>query len=364
MKVAIDISQIIYGTGVSRYTKELINNLLNVDEKLSLSLFGGSLRRRQELVNFAKRLPRTTLKTFPIPPSVLHHLWNTLHLLPVEKIIGQADLVHTSDWTEPPSRLPKVTTVHDLSFLKDAEYTAASVRQVHKKRLYWVAKECAKVIAVSQATKNDLLNFLDLPSDRVEVVYEGPTMTAPSTTSPSLIEPILAKYGIKKPYFLVPGAGHPRKNIKRIIRAFESFSKYHLVIIGKPNQSELALVKTDSNIHFTGFVADNDLPYVFSQSELLLYPSLYEGFGLPILDAFTCSVPVITSSISSLPEVAGDAAILVDPASTEQIIDGIKTALKNPDKLIALGHAQLESFSWKKTAKETLNVYKAVINNQ
>lgn len=361
MHVAIDISQIVYGTGVSRYIRELVINLLDLKPDLQLTAFAGVLRKRKELASFTKRLPRTKSTTFPIPPTALHHLWNTLHILPIDSFIGKVDLIHTSDWAEPPSKIPKITTVHDLNFLKDPKFASGNIRQVHRKRLYWVARECKKIIAVSQATKNDLLNFYDIPPERIEVIYEGPTMEAPTSTSPSIVEPILRRYGIEKPYMLVPGSGHPRKNLRRIVNAFKPFAdNHHLVVIGRPSADEMSL-KT-KNLHFTGFVSDQDLPYLFSQAELLLYPSLYEGFGLPILDAFACSTPVVTSNTSSLPEVAGTAAVLVDPEDTSAITQGIEKALKNTDKLIQLGAQQLKLFSWEKTAKETYNVYKAAIN--
>ncbi len=363
MHVAIDISQVIFGTGVSRYTKELINHLVDLKD-IRLTLFGGSLRRRQEINNFAKRLPKTIVKTFPFPPTLSNHLWNTLHILPIEKLIGPVDLVHTSDWSEPPSKYPKVTTVHDLSFLKNPEFMSASIRQVHKKRLYWAVKEDVKIIAISHATKTDLLDYFDIAPDRVEVVYEGPTLSPPASQSPTITESLLRRLGIEKPFFLVPGSGHPRKNIKRILQAFTQFSDYHLTIIGRPSSEEILLSRNLSNVTYTGFIPDVDLPYLYSEAELVLYPSLYEGFGLPILDAFVCSTPVVTSNVSSLPEVAGNAAILVDPTSVESIIEGIKKALNNPDTLIQLGNNQLKNFSWEKAAKETYNVYKAAIKNQ
>ena len=240
MHVAIDISQAIFGTGVSRYTKELVNHLVDLKD-IRLTLFGGSLRRRQEISNFAKRLPKTKVKTFPFPPTLSNHLWNTLHILPIEKLIGPVDLIHTSDWAEPPSKYPKVTTIHDLSFLKDPEFMSASIRQVHKKRLYWAVKEDAKIIAVSLATKADLLDNFDIAPDRVEVIYEGPTLSPPTSQSPTITESLLGRLGVQKPFFLVPGSGHPRKNIKGIITAFKQFPDYHLVILGRPSSDEISL---------------------------------------------------------------------------------------------------------------------------
>jgi len=362
MKIAIDISQSLYGTGVSVYTRQLISHLVKLPQKPSLVLFGGSLRRKSELDHFAARLPKTKNKTNHLPPSLYSLLWNNLHLYKAENFTGPVDLIHSSDWAEPPTRLPKVTTVHDLSFMIDPNYTHPKVRQVHKKRLYWVKHDATAIIAVSQATKDDLVKFFDIDPQLIHVIYEGSSILPPAPTSPIVVDRLLNALGVKKPFLLVPGSGHPRKNIARIIKAHQKLSQdFQLVIIGRPSEQETNL--KGNNVLFTGFVSDSDYSLLLSQAVCLVYHSLYEGFGLPVLDAFKFGTPVVTSNSSCLPEVAGSAAILVDPQDVDHIHSGIIKAIKNAEIYIKLGRLQSKKFSWQKTAHQTYRYYQQILKS-
>lgn len=354
MKIAIDVSQSIYGTGVSVYTHQLVSHLAHLP-KTKLILFGGSLRRKSELDIWINRLPHSQNKTNHFPPAFYNLLWNNLHLYSAEHFTGPVDLIHTSDWAEPPSKLPKITTVHDLNFMIDPDYAHPQIRQVHKKRLYWVSRESTRIIAVSQATKNDLTKYFDVDPSLVDVIYEGPSQLAPPPTSPEAIKSSLKRLGINLPFILIPGSGHPRKNLKNIARAL-TLQKvpYQFVVIGRPSQAEIKLKK---HFLFTGFVSQSDYSLLLSQAELLLYPSLYEGFGIPILDAFNFSLPVLTSNTSSLPEVAGSAATLVDPEDPHSIATGIIKTINNRQLLIKKGRLQAKKFTWQKTAEQTRRLY-------
>lgn len=362
MKIAIDISQVLYGTGVSVYTRNLVTVLSKiVPTSDQLTVFGGSLRRRHELNLFAARLNNITQKNHFLSPRVLHLLWNNFHFLNAEVFTGDVDLIHTSDWAEPPSKFKKVTTVHDLSFFRDPSFVQPYVRQVHTKRLYWVAKESAKIIAVSQATKKDLIKYLEIDPCRIEVIYEGPSILSNPVVSLPVQEKILKRYRITKPFFFVPGSGHPRKNLVRLVSAFKKTKLDHqLFISGRPSPEELKL--QSDRVIFGGFIPDSDWAQLISASQALLYPSLYEGFGVPILDAFVCGVPVVTSNVSSLPEVAAQAGVLVDPQDTDSIASGIIASLAQKNDLIKAGTKRLESFSWEKTAQETLKLYHDILN--
>src|SRR3990167_2162611 len=155
MRVAIDISQIVYGTGVSVYTKNLVENLLRIDRENDYVLFAGSLRRKKDVLSIFP-----DARVFPIPPTLADLLWNRLHTLPIEKLIGNIDVFHTSDWAEPPSRAFKVTTVHDLApFLYPNLFPRDIIRNIvdaHKYKLSWVRKETKRIIVPTYATKKDL----------------------------------------------------------------------------------------------------------------------------------------------------------------------------------------------------------------
>jgi glycosyltransferase involved in cell wall biosynthesis len=342
MNIGIDISSIAYGTGVSDYSYDLVSNLLLHAKEEVIKPFGFSLRRRTQILN---KLPQA--QVYPVPPSALDFLWNKLHLIPVEKIVGDLNVYHSSDWTQAPSSAKKVTTVHDLSpFLYPQEMDPLVV-DVHKRRMKWVVKECDKIICVSQNTANDMQRMFAVDPKRIAVIYEA-------LPSRFLIKPRLSKH---KNYLVTIGARQPRKNTGRLISAFlKHKDKYNLpsklIVIG-----ENAKVYDHPSIIYTGYVSDQEMVDLLAGSDAFVYPSLHEGFGLPILGSFYHKVPVITSNTSSMPEVAGEAAVLVDPYNEEAIAVGIATALKQKESLIEKGLQQLSKFSWTQTASQTLDAY-------
>ena len=356
MKIAIDISQVIYQTGVSTYTKELVRNLLRIDKKNEYILFGGSLRRLSELQDFADSLQGNfTTRFLPLPPTAADMLWNILHIGNIENFIGNIDVFHTSDWAQAPTKAYSVTTVHDLTPLIMPEQTHSKIVATHKRRLKWIKKEVDSVIVPSQSALKDLVE-MGVDKSKIAVIPEAPSdyfMKKPDKE----VAQLKSKYDIKGKYFLAVGNA-PRKNISRTIQAFlQSKDKTevdNLVIVGRGDDAYLH----SDNIIFTGHVPDEELPVFYSGAEGLLYTSLYEGFGLPVLEAFACKTPVLISNTSSLPEVAGDAAVKVaDPESINSIAKGITELMENRTKLIKKGAERVKEFKWEKTAQQTLEVY-------
>ncbi|MBI5358644.1 glycosyltransferase family 4 protein [Candidatus Amesbacteria bacterium] len=311
MKVGIDISAIIYGTGVSNYTQELIDHL-------------GSM---------------VDLKTFKFsryPLSIMEFLWNRLHILDVETFTGSIDVYHSSDWVQAPSKAKKITTIHDLTpFLYPAE-TDPKIVEVHTAKMKWAVKECDAFICVSQSTASDLRRLFNVHPNKIYVIYEA-------IPSKFVLKPQITKY---TNYVMAIGSRQPRKNIERLKKACELIGQ-KLIIVGEGSD--------------LGYVTDQGLVNLLAGASAFVYPSIYEGFGLPILEAFYHKVPVVCSNTSSLPEVAGDAAVYFDPYNVDQMAKAITEAIKNKEKLIALGTKQLAKFSWDKCATETLEVYKSLI---
>jgi len=381
MKIGIDISQIVYGTGVSFYTQNLVENLLKIDKKNEYVLFGGSLRQQEKLRDFGA-------KVFPFPPSLADFVWNRLHILPVEKFIGSIDVFHSSDWTQPPTKAAKVTTIHDFGFLKYPETAHPKIAAVHKRRLEWVKKECDLIIAVSEATKKDIIEILGIPAEKIRVIYEATPTDIDRIEDQKVIDKVKKKFGVKGNYLLTVATLEPRKNLKRIIEAFKLFSngsngnrinsnrleknsgnsRMTLVIVGKAGWDEeiSRLAKKQlSNIIFTGYInREVELSAFYSGAACFVFPSLYEGFGLPILEAMKCGCPVVSSNLSSMPEVAGEAGILVDPLDVKDIAWGINEVIGDKgrrESLIKKGFEQVKKFSWEKTARETLKVYQQAV---
>ncbi|MFC1624894.1 glycosyltransferase family 4 protein [Patescibacteria group bacterium] len=358
MKIAIDISQSIYGTGVSVYTKFLIKNLLRIDKKNQYLLFGGSFRKFKVLKNIVKDicLDSSNCKTkfIPVSPKISDVLFNKIHFLPIETFIGKVDIFHSSDWTQPKSKAFKVTTIHDLAPIFMPQFTPREIVEVHKNRLKRVFNEVNRIIVPSNFTKNELLR-LGFPDEKIKVIYEAAGKIFKPQSSKK-VSKLKKRFKINENYVMTVGIGK-RKNTEGIIKGFElakAGKDLTLVIVGNSDASK----GTKRGIRYVGMPEDIDLATLYSGARALIYPSFYEGFGIPILQAFSCNCPVVTSNITSMPEIAGDAAILVNPKDTNSIAEGIKKALSAPKTYIAKGKKRVKEFSWEKTAKETLEIYK------
>ncbi|MEK7526465.1 MAG: glycosyltransferase family 1 protein [Patescibacteria group bacterium] len=355
MKIAIDVSPIIYNTGVSIYTKEIVGNLLKIDTQNDYVLYGGSFRQYSALKAQVKKYTgRVESRIYPIPPVVADLVWNRIHKFPIDPLLGKVDVFHSSDWTQPPTKAFKVTTIHDLSPIRFPRQMHPRIVSVHRARFNWIKKEADIVIAPSIATKADLIDY-GIREEKIRVIGEAASIIhAPSTDEQ--IQKVKTKYNIDGNYIVTVGVGQ-RKNTDRLIQAFEKSAagqNLKLVLIGRSTKH----FDDGRGIRFTGHVSDEEFAALISGSQVMVYPSLYEGFGLPILEAFNANVPVVTSNISSMPEVAGDAAVLVDPYEVESISEGIVKALKNQKGLKAKGLTQKLKFSWLKAAEKTLDVYK------
>lgn len=364
MKIAIDISQIIYGTGVSVYTRNLVTNLIKLYPNDQFLLFGGSLRRQNELKIFSQRL-KAESKIFPFPPKLADLIWNSFHLFPIEKIIGQVDLIHTSDWVEPPSQIPKVTTVHDLVPFKYKETTQSDIYNTHRKKIAWVCRESQAIFAVSESTKKDLVQDLHLDHKKIFVTLEG-VESFYRPQPPSMVDQVKKRYGLTGDYLMCLSTIEPRKNQSRLIQAYLEVKKKYpdlkLLIGGRTGWGDIP--KPVDGVFLPGFIPDADLPALYTGCEAFVLPSLYEGFSLAHLSAMACGAPVVGSNLSSMPEVIGRSGVLVDPKSVEDITAGIIKAVQNKFEFKEKSLKRASLFSWEETARLTHQVYESVFNNK
>lgn len=356
MKIAIDVSPIVYGTGVSIYTRNLVSNLLAVDKKNKYLLLGMSLRKGKEISKFYDSIKGNFEgKVFPLPPTLSEFLWNTLHIFSIEILLGKVDVYHSSDWTQAPSKAFKVTTIHDLTPIKFPKYTPERIVSVHKRRLAWVKKEVDVVIVPSEATRSDAIE-IGISKGKIRVIPEAvEDIFRPVGTSG--IDKVTKKYGADSGYLLAVGT-NPRKNLDMIIKAYDAvkndYQSLKLIIVGRTKN----VGSEKRGVRYAGYVSDQELAALYSGARMLVYPSIYEGFGLPILQAFACACPVVTSNVSSMPEVAGKAAVLVNPKNLESIVEGIREVYKKRSLYSKRGLSRAKKFSWERTAAETLAVYK------
>jgi glycosyltransferase involved in cell wall biosynthesis len=361
VKIGIDISQIVYRTGVSRYTEELVKSLLKIDQENQYVFFGSSLRRRKELNSFVRNVKskNTYSAIYPLPPSFLEFLLNRVRIYDIRNFIGKVDVFHSSDWTQPKTTAAKVTTVHDLGVFKFPELFHSKIVEVQKRRLNLVKKECDKIIAVSQNTKKDLIEILGIPENKIRVIYEAASEHFKPQKKEE-VEKVKGKFGIRNNYILTVATFGARKNLIKLYGSFKKIRKNYnldLVIVGSG-------IEAERNIISTGFVKDLELASLYSGAMVFIYPSKYEGFGLPVLEAMSCGSPVICSETSSLPEVGGKCVIYADPDSEEEMTESLEKIIddeKEQERLVKLGYLQSKKFSWQATAEKTLEIYRSLI---
>lgn len=379
MQIGIDITSIIYDRGVSRYTNNLVRALAQRKD-VTLRLYGTSLRQRSRLESFVADIAKYGSRHQGIiqsyPPRVQELFWNTIGRNQIKKIFPNIDVFHSWDWLQPPDKkLPLVSTIHDLAILKYPETAHPKILKLHQKSWATLKARRAQIITVSQATKRDVVELLKFPSQDVHVVYESlpqETLTVSQQLTEEQLERIKNSLGLDQPYILCVGTREPRKNLRRAIEAWWPLRQEVQLLVagaeGWDDSSQLGQALQSSQLRFLGKVTDQELAALYSEAELLLYPSLYEGFGLPILEAFHFGTPVVTSNTSAMPEVAGNAAVLVDPESVESIRAGIRSILNEKieaqrqrlQKMII----RLQLFNWQRVAEETCKVYRKAAEHQ
>lgn len=376
MVIGIDISSVCYQTGVSNYTLNLVRNLIKIDQKNQYKLFYSSLR--QPLPVEIKELghhKNVSICHFRIPPTVLQILWNQLRLIPIEFFIGRCDIFHTSDWTQPPTfRAKTIATIHDLTPFLFPQWHHQKVIKAHKNKMKIASKRCSHFICVSQNTKNDLLKlFPNISPAKISVIYEaaenkyGQFVKLKPDIQNKKKDIIKKQYGLQN-FVLAQGTREPRKNLDRLIEAFVKFkdkypkSTVELAITGKYGWGK-DITHPPNYVKILGFIPEKDMVALHATATCLAYPSLYEGFGLPLVKSLKVGTPIITSDVSSMPEIVGKSAILIDPTSVDQIAKALEKILhsqKLRNRLSLEGVTQSNKFSWSKTASQTLNVYNSI----
>ncbi|MFZ2538174.1 MAG: glycosyltransferase family 1 protein [Oscillospiraceae bacterium] len=264
-----------------------------------------------------------------------------------------------------------IVTIHDIiPLIFPKQYLPNKIRRIwFTVRQIWTAKMAKIIIADSMATKNDLVNRLNINENKIKVIYIGiDSIYKPSNDLQ--IQLMKEKYNIITPYILGMGGTEFRKNANGLIDAFKSLKEkygipHKLVIIGKQwNNKDFS---NDKDIIFTGFADTEDLPHLYSEADVFVFPSLYEGFGMPILEAQACGTPVVTSNVSSMPEVAGDSASLVNPNDVNDIANGIYSILSNEklkEDLIRKGFDNIKRFSWEKSVQELIRIYEGCMDEE
>ena len=385
MTIGIDIRVLTRGarTGVEEYAINLLNFLLPLDKKIKYKLFYNAYRKAELNYPWAN-LDNVEIKKFRFPNRALFFSNRWTCRPKIDRLLNRVDIFFNPHFFVAPvsSSCKKVVTFHDLSFELYPEFFSRSKR-IWQKILMNAKKEAQKadqIIAVSNSTKQDLIDFYKIPEEKIKVIYSGIEQNLKKDISDEKILKVKKKYRLPDKFILYFGTIEPRKNLIGLIRAFEKIHEYKtnahesftnnnikLVIAGEKGWLYEDVFKAAkqspfaSEIIFTGFVNNNDKPYLYSLASLFVYPSFYEGFGFPPLEAMARKTPTITSKFSSLPETVGKAAIMIDPYDIDEFACAINLALKDEnlrEKLKKQGLEQVKKFSWQKCAQETLEVLK------
>jgi glycosyltransferase involved in cell wall biosynthesis len=353
-------------TGIGRYTYHLIKSFAELDTENDYLLYA-----KKGMFSFNKRLPRFHGKNI--------HLIIDRFNQGIEKTLGKFDIYHSpSPETISVNGGAKIiVTVHDLIFKTFPQGHTQKTVDDTEKQFINIKEKATKIICCSHNTMNDLQKYFNVPSEKIELIHQGVDKNLFYKIGPeeeALAQRTIWNKGVREPYILTVGTIEPRKNLENLLYAFDRLRTRKeftgkLVVIGMRGwltdgiEGLIRKLELKNDVIFLGYVTDQELLYFYNKAQAFVFPSFYEGFGFPIVEAFCCGTPVVTSNVSSCPEVAQDAALLADPYNPKDIAEAVTkivndSALKKT--LTQKGFIRSENFSFKKTAQKTLEVYREV----
>jgi glycosyltransferase involved in cell wall biosynthesis len=363
-------------TGNETYALNLVRALLALPPEARSGI---------EFILYATHPERLLPRLNPVELAPIHHIrpvpapLRILFGMPLAALRDQTDLLHVC-YVAPPVRLcPYVATVHDISYEFYPQFFSPRDRLMLRTMVPFTLRRAARIITISEHSRRELMGRYSLPAERIAVTYPAAGAQYRPVSDPAALAGVRARYGLHEPYLLALGNLQPRKNLIRLVDAFVRLAGQgqlagaQLVLGGQAQwrESELQARVQQSGlaeqIHFPGYVEEPDLPPLYSGALAFVYPSLYEGFGLPPLEAMACGTPVVCSNAASLPEVVGDAALTCDPRDTEGLAAALAQVIAQPalrEELRAAGLRRAARFSWRRCAEETLEVYRAAVKNQ
>lgn len=381
MRIGIDALSVGNRSGSGFYTRKLVENLLEIDRHNEyVILWPKGLdelapprapNAKVILVRSFNPVSRSVRGRLAFSPGSASQLRVDVFHFPasVGPFLGPLEAMAIVVGAMPQRRVRTVVTVHDLSFVRHPECFGFFRRQYYRAAVGRGARIADTVIADSMSTRADLIEIAGVPPERVCVVPLGVDPELRPVRDERVLKSVREKYALPDRFLLFLGTIEPRKNIVRIIESFASIADripHDLVIAGRKGWKYVDVFKAvrrlrvESRVHFAGRIADRDIAAIYSLAEVFVWPSLYEGFGLPVVEAMACGVPVVTSDTSSLPEVAGKAALIVDPLSTGEIAQAVMRVIDDAPlrgELIAKGFVRASELTWRRTASSTLLVY-------
>jgi glycosyltransferase involved in cell wall biosynthesis len=354
-------------SGVGYYAENLLAGMIEVAPQHEYLLFSN-----REIPNSRARLSQGRIyngRYFPVRMAWMQGV------LPGTLRQVRPDLCHFPNYLAPvATSCPYVVTIHDMTLFITPRLHRWKKLLLDRTLIPLVARKAEAIVTVSKSARDDIVRLLKVPGGKVHVVMNAVSPAFRRVEDPARIEEVRARYHLQVPYILYVGNIEPRKNLARLIDAFARLKKnglpHKLVMVGQPGwhcepiYAEVERQGLESEVLFTGYVPFEDLPALYSGATAMAFPSIYEGFGLPVLEAMACGTPVVTSSSSGLAEVADGAAILVDPLSLDEIASALQRVCTQPslaNELSSLGLARAKEFTWQHAARTTLEVYDRVL---
>ncbi len=358
-------------SGIGTYTYELAKRLKSDDEiQFCGNLFNFCGRNDNSQALQGINMDMNVSRVFPY--GVYRRLWRALPISYDNLFSQKSDGTVFFNYIVPPKIRGKIiTTVYDMTYVRFPEtMDARNLRRISA-GMERSAKRSDRIITISEFSKREIIDLLGVPEEKVSVIYSAPSFSEETVDS----EDTLGKYGITKPYILYVGTIEPRKNLVRLIHAFEMLKRneklpYRLVLAGGKGwqNEEIYRAAKESpfaeDIIFTGYISNSERNCLYQNAELFVFPSLYEGFGMPPLEAMHWGCPVVTSDAASMPEICGDAAALVNPLDEEDIVKGIMAVLSDKEYAESLrkkGYEQEKKFTWETSAQQLISVCKEVL---
>jgi len=377
MKILIDgISFNLKKTGgVNRYFLGILPYLKKLDKKIEIEFV---IRSGIELPAASyEGIKISTINEIPIsfPKTIFKPLLNPINQLINNKywLSTNGDIFHSTYYTRHPNtNIPQVITVYDLIYEKYPQFFTGRKNKIFRQNKKEAIESANLIICISQNTKKDLLTYYQLDEEKIHVIYPGVNQIFKPITNKILKDKFLSKYKIKNPYFLYLGPRGRYKNFLKMIEAYSNWQRsndFSIIAVGgdKFTQKEISFFSKlglSNKIYNFGYVADQDLVLFYNCAHAFIYPSLYEGFGIPLLEAMACGTLVLASNRSAFPEVGKDSILYFNPESKEDIVQALNKSLNKSirNKYINKGLQRVRYFSWEKTAKQTLNIYKRLNN--
>ncbi len=363
-------------TGIGQYQYNLLQTLFRIDQKNSYHLYAFNLRdnARYSDLNFQTPHNNVSMKAHNIPQRLITAWWLAVRYPYLEKITEECDLYQISEICQQPTKKKTVAFIHDLTTIHFPKYHLAKNKLLYHFRFKNIKRYADAVLTNSEHTKEDIVTRLGIPAHKVHVTYFGTHERFKPIKDKAALMKTQAKYNIQDPYICYIGTIEPRKNIKNLLKAFKKLKDtkhipHKLLLIGKDGwffeeiYKAIGTLGLENDVIRTGFIPDEDIPSLLNGCDCFVYPSFYEGFGLPVLEALACGAPTVTSRVSSLPEVGGDAVKYIEPNDPSDIAEKILQFIGSKDERILYatrGIKRSKQFSWEKCAQQTLDVYKSL----